>query len=305
MSIVVVGSLGLDDVQTPHGSVKSVLGGSASYFSVAAQHFAPVGLVAVVGSDFPSDYHELLKARGIGTEGLEIVPGNTFHWAGRYGDDPNQAFTLTTELGVFQDFHPRLPESYRNAGFVFLANIDPELQLEVLRQSGGLKILDTMNFWIDGKRAELLRTLQEVDVVILNVQEARSLTGEPNLYKACEVISGFGPKVVVIKMGENGSFLHTPEDKFLLPAYPVERVVDPTGAGDTFAGGFVGWLARCARTDRDAWRQAMVMGTVMASFTIEDFSLRALMRANLKIVRERADRLRKLTQFPPDDESLR
>ncbi len=298
MSIVVVGSMGLDDVQTPHGSVQGVLGGSASYFSVAAQHFAPVSLVAVVGNDFPRDYVEMFRGRGIGVEGLETVPGSTFKWRGRYGDDPDQAFTLATELGVFSDFHPKLPESYRGARFVFLANIDPELQLHVLRQAGGLKILDTMNFWIDGKRAELLRTLLEVDVVILNGQEARSLTGIANIYKACEVISSYGPKVIVIKMGENGSLLFTPEDVFLLPAFPVERVVDPTGAGDTFAGGFVGWLARCGRLDRDAYRQAMVMGTVLASFTIEDFSLRALMRATLETVGARAAKLHDMTQFP-------
>ncbi len=305
MSIVVVGSMGLDDVQTPHGSVRGVLGGSAAYFSVAAQHFAPVSLVAVVGDDFPPTYLDLFRKREIGIEGLEMVPGSTFHWRGRYGDDPDQAFTLATELGVFQDFHPKLPESYRQADFVFLANIDPELQLEVLRQTKGLKILDTMNFWIEGKRAELLRTLLEVDVVILNGQEARSLTGLGNLLKACDVISSYGPSVVVIKMGEHGAMLKSREDVFVLPAFPVERVVDPTGAGDTFAGGFVGWLARRGQVSREVYRQAMVMGTVLASFTIEDFSLRALLRANREAMGCRVRQLHDLTSFPDADGMLR
>jgi sugar/nucleoside kinase (ribokinase family) len=303
-SIVVVGSLGLDDVQTPHGAVHGVLGGSASYFSIAAQQFAPVSLVAVVGNDFPESYLGLFRERGIGIDGLDVVPGSTFKWRGRYGDDPDQAFTLATELGVFQDFHPRLPESYRESKFVFLANIDPELQLEVLQQTQGLKILDTMNYWIEGKRSELLRTLLEVDVVILNSQEARSLTGVPNIFKACEIIASYGPGVVVIKLGEHGSILRTPEDLFSLPAFPVERVVDPTGAGDTFAGGFVGWLARCGETSPLVYRQAMVIGTVMASFTIEDFSLRALLRVDDPARVGRVRRLRELTSFPHEDGML-
>jgi sugar/nucleoside kinase (ribokinase family) len=299
MGIVVVGSMGLDDVQTPHGSVRGVLGGSASFFSVAAQHFAPVSVVAVVGDDFPNDYLQLFRDRGIGIEGLEIVPGRTFHWSGQYGSDPDQAISLATELGVFSDFHPRLPEHYRTAEFVFLANIDPVLQLEVLRQASGTKVLDTMNYWIEGKRTELLETLREVDVVIMNEQEARSLTGINHILKACEVIAGYGPGVVVIKQGEHGSLLRTPEDLFVMPGFPVDHVVDPTGAGDTFAGGFVGWLARCGQVSLEAYRQAMVMGTVMASFTIQDFSLRALLRADAEQMRARIRRLRELTLLPP------
>jgi sugar/nucleoside kinase (ribokinase family) len=302
MGIVVVGSMGLDDVRTPHGSVRGVLGGSASFFSVAAQHFAPVSVVAVVGDDFPQDYLDLFRERGIGIEGLEIVPGRTFHWSGQYGADPDQAISLSTELGVFSDFHPRLPEHYRNAEFVFLANIDPVLQLEVLRQVGGIKVLDTMNYWIEGKRTELLETLREVDIVIMNEQEARSLTGINHILESCEAVAGYGPPVVVIKQGEHGSLLRTPEDLFAMPGFPVDHVVDPTGAGDTFAGGFVGWLARCGQASPEAYRQAMVMGTVMASFTIQDFSLRALLRADHSQMRARIDRLRHLTKMPPMQE---
>ncbi len=298
MKIVVVGSMGLDDVQTPHGSVREVLGGSASYFSVAAQHFAPVGLVAVVGNDFPEQYRALFRERGIDIEGLEATQGPTFRWKGRYGDDPDQAFTLDTQLGVYSDFHPRLPDGYRNADIVFLANIDPELQLEVARQTRGIKVLDTMNLWIEHKRPELLQTMLEVDVVIMNGSEARALTGVSNVFKACEVIRSYGPKIVVIKRGEHGALLFSGEDLFTLPAYPVERVVDPTGAGDSFAGGFVGWLARRGETSPEACREAMVMGTVVASFTIEDFSLRALLRANPVSLDERVERLRNLTALP-------
>jgi len=301
MGIVVVGSIGLDDVQTPHGSVRGVLGGSASFFSVAAQFFAPVSVVAVVGDDFPPDYLEMLRGRGIGLEGLEVVAGRTFHWHGRYGADPDRPVSLATELGVFQDFHPRLPEHHRREPFVFLANIDPVLQLEVLRQAEGLKVLDTMNYWIEGKRTELLATLRKVDVVIMNEQEARSLTGLSHIMAACEVIAGYGPQVVVIKMGEHGSLLRTPEDLFTLPGYPVDRVVDPTGAGDSFAGGFVGWLARRGQASPGAYREAMVMGTVMASFTIEDFSVRALMRADAEKMRQRVQRLREMTLLPSLD----
>lgn len=301
MGILVVGSIGLDNVQTPHGAVRGVLGGSASYFSVTARHFSPVNLVAVVGEDFPGEYMELFRERGVGIEGLEVVPGKTFHWSGRYGDDPDQAFSLATELGVFENFHPRLPESYRSSEFVFLANIDPVLQLEVLRQTRGVRVLDTMNYWIEGKRPDLLATLREVNVVIMNNQEARALTGEKHILRACEIIAGYGPQVVVIKQGEHGSLLRTPDDLFLMPGYPVERVVDPTGAGDTFAGGFVGWLSHCGQVSRDAYRQAMIMGTVMASFTIEDFSLRALLRANPELMRERIRRLREITDLPAMD----
>lgn len=284
--IAVVGSLALDTVKTPLGAVEEVLGGSASYFALAARLFAPVAVVAVVGQDFPRVHLELLERAGIDLGSLEVAAGRSFRWGGEYGADPNQRTTLFTELNVFQDFRPRLGEKLRGARHLFLANIDPDLQQEVLDQvrAPELVVCDTMNFWINGKRDALVRTLAKVHICILNDGEARDLAGESNLWRAARAILAMGPEVVVIKKGEHGAILVTRADRFAAPSYPVEMVYDPTGAGDTFAGGFVGYLAAHGARDARALRRAVVYGTVAASFSVERFSvdgLAGLTRADL------------------------
>ena len=279
--LLVVGSVALDSVETPFGKVKEVLGGSATYFSYAASFFTQVRLLAAVGEDFPTGHVALLRDRGVDVAGLKTSPGRTFRWAGQYGYDLNEAKTLDTQLNVFASFRPVLDERLRHVPFLFLANIDPELQLEVLRQMAErprLVALDTMNFWIQGKREALLRVLAEVDVVTINDGEARQLAGEPNLVKAARGIAAMGPKTVVVKRGEYGAVMVSNGAFFVIPAFPLESVYDPTGAGDTFAGGFMGFLAGQGDVTGAALRRAMVYGSVMASFTVEDFSLDRLTR---------------------------
>lgn len=279
--LLVVGSVALDSVQTPFGKVREVLGGSATYFSYSASFFTRVRLVATVGEDFPDEHVRLLRDRGVDTAGLSVARGRTFRWAGEYGYDLNEARTLDTQLNVFADFHPELRTEVRRTPFLFLANIDPELQLDVLHQMGErptVVALDTMNFWIQGKRDALLRVLREVDVVTINDAEARQLAREPNLVKAARAIAGMGPQTVVVKRGEYGALMIADGAFFIVPAYPLDSVYDPTGAGDTFAGGFMGYLASQGRTDATAMRRALVYGSVMASFTVEDFSLSRLTR---------------------------
>lgn len=287
--LLVVGSVALDTVRTPFGQVEETLGGSATYFSYAASFFVPVRLVAVVGEDFPAAHLDLLTARGVDLAGLEIAPGKTFRWAGEYGYDLDEATTLATQLGVFADFRPRLPAHFTKTPFLFLANIDPDLQHEVLRQveRPRLAALDTMNYWIDGKREALLGVLREVDALLVNDAEARQLTQEPNLVKAARAILGRGPRVVVVKRGEHGVLMATNDRFFFAPAYPLESVFDPTGAGDTFAGGFMGALARAGELDEPALRRAIIYGSVMASFTVEDFSLNRLLRLDPAEIEER------------------
>ncbi len=279
--LLVVGSVALDSVETPFGKVKDALGGSATYFSYSASFFTQVRLVGTVGDDFPEVHLRLLKDRGVDLAGLQVARGRTFRWSGAYGYDLNEAKTLDTQLNVFADFRPELSDELRGAPYLFLANIDPELQLGVLRQMRQrpkLVALDTMNFWIQGKREALLRVLREVDVVTINDGEARELAAEPNLVKAARAIAAMGPSTVVVKRGEYGALLLAGGAFFVVPAYPLESVYDPTGAGDTFAGGFMGYLAAQDRIDRGAVRRAMVYGSVMASFTVEDFSLNRLLR---------------------------
>ena len=290
--LLVVGSVALDTVQTPFGKVQEVLGGSATFFSYAASFFTQVRLVATVGDDFPVEHTALLRERGVDVSGLETTPGRTFRWTGEYGYDLNEARTLDTQLNVFADFRPVLADGLRKTPHLFLANIDPDLQLDVVRQMAArprLVALDTMNFWIQGKRAALGRALEEVDVVTINDSEARQLAGEPNLVKAARVISAMGPKTVVVKRGEYGALMVSDGTFFVVPAYPLESVFDPTGAGDTFAGGFMGYLASQERLDRTAMRRAMVYGSVMASFTVEDFSLWRLTRLQPSEIAERYD----------------
>ena len=279
--LLVVGSVALDSVETPFGKVKDALGGSATYFSYSASFFTQVRLVGTVGDDFPEVHLRLLKDRGVDLAGLQVARGRTFRWSGAYGYDLNEAKTLDTQLNVFADFRPELGDELRGVPYLFLANIDPELQLGVLRQMRQrpkLVALDTMNFWIQGKREALLRVLREVDVVTINDGEARELAAEPNLVKAARAIAAMGPSTVVVKRGEYGALLLAGGAFFVVPAYPLESVYDPTGAGDTFAGGFMGYLAAQDRIDRGAVRRAMVYGSVMASFTVEDFSLNRLLR---------------------------
>jgi sugar/nucleoside kinase (ribokinase family) len=280
--VLVVGSVALDTVETPFGRVREVLGGSATYFAYAASFFAPVRLVAAVGEDFPEVHRRLLKDRGIDIAGLQTTAGGrTFRWVGAYGYDLNEARTLDTQLNVFGSFRPRLSEDLRRVPYLFLANIDPELQLDVLRQMTTrprLVALDTMNFWIQGKREALTRVLREVDVLTINDSEARQLAGEPNLVRAARAIATMGPRTVVVKRGEYGAIMIADGAFFVAPAYPLESVFDPTGAGDTFAGGFMGYLAAQDSLERSTLRRAVVYGSVMASFAVEDFSLDRLTR---------------------------
>ncbi len=299
MSILVVGSVAFDSVETPFGKVTEALGGSGTYFSTAASFFTPVNLVAVIGADFPEEHIAFLRSRHIDLAGLQRAAGRTFRWQGRYGYDLNEAETLDTQLNVFSDFSPQLPEGYRDAEFVFLANIDPELQLEVLKQVRRPRLVacDTMNFWIAGKRQALLETLQHVDILVINEGEARQLAEEPNLIRAARRILGMGPRTLVVKRGEYGVLMFSEHSVFAAPAYPLESVFDPTGAGDTFAGGFLGHLAANGNLEEGGLRQAIVFGSVMASFTVEDFSLNRLRSLDYAELEERYTRVKLLTDF--------
>jgi len=273
--LLVVGSVAFDHVMTPMGERKDSLGGSATYFSYSASYFSPVKLVAVIGDDFPDKYIRLLNDKGIDTSGLMRQPGKTFRWAGSYVDDLNEAKTLSTELNVFEAFKPELPASYRDCEFIFLANIDPELQLNVLQQVKSPKFIacDTMNLWINIKKDKLLELLNKIDLFILNDAEAKMLSGKSNIIEAARIIQKMGPKTIVVKKGEHGSVLLHCDEIFIMHAYPFERIVDPTGAGDTFAGGMVGYLCKKGSVGFADLKQAVAYGTVMASFNVENFSL--------------------------------
>jgi sugar/nucleoside kinase (ribokinase family) len=286
MSILVVGSVAYDTVETPFGRAERVLGGSASYFSVAASFFTPVNLVGVVGRDFGEEQLAAFRGRPIDLEGLERADGKTFHWQGRYSWDLNARDTIRTDLNVFEQFQPKIPASYRGSEAVFLGNIDPVLQRQVLEQVSAPRLVacDTMNFWIQGKPEELRRTLAKAEILLVNDAEARELSGEWNLIKAARAIHAMGPRIVVVKKGEHGVLMFAGEGSFAAPAYPLEIVLDPTGAGDSFAGGFVGYLAGCPRLGDRELRQAVVMGSTLASFCVEGFGLdrlRSLARAEI------------------------
>lgn len=297
--LAVVGSVALDSVTTPFGKVREVLGGSATYFSYAASFFTTVRLVATVGDDFPEEHLRLLKERGVDVTGLQTSRGRTFRWVGEYGFDLNEARTIDTQLNVFADFKPLLPSSLKKTPFLFLANIAPELQLDVLRQMERpqLTALDTMNFWIQGRREALLRVLAEVDVLLVNDGEARQLVKEPNLIKAAREILKLGPRTVVVKRGEYGAVMVSNGQFFFVPAYPLESVFDPTGAGDAFAGGFMGYIAAQGVVDQATVRRAIVYGSVMASFTVEDFSLNRLARLSTAEVERRYAGFQELVRF--------
>jgi sugar/nucleoside kinase (ribokinase family) len=298
-SLLVVGSVGLDTVETRAGKRSEVLGGAASYFSVAASFLAPVRLTAVVGTDFPAAHTQLLEGHNVDLGGLERVPGRTFRWSGVYAPDFSTRTTLDTQLNVFQDFQPKLPSAWAGSEYVFLANIDPVLQLAVLEQSNKPKFVacDTMNFWISGKRDALLRLLGRVDMLLLNDEEARQLSGEANLPAAARAIRKLGPRAVVIKRGDAGALLFHEGGVFAAPAFPIENVVDPTGAGDSFGGGFMGWLTHEGDTSPATIRTAMIMGSVLASFSVEDFSLDRFKSLDLGQIRERFQAFADLVHF--------
>ena len=301
MSILVVGSVAYDTVETPFGRAERVLGGSASFFSVAASFFTPVNLVGVVGDDFGEAQLAAFRGRPIDVEGLERMAGKTFHWQGKYSYDLNSRDTICTDLNVFEFFQPKIPARYRGSEVVFLGNIDPVLQRGVLEQVESPRIVacDTMNFWIHGKAEELRRTLAKTQVLLVNDAEARDLSGEWNLVKAARAIRALGPRTIVIKKGEHGVLMFDGEEAFAAPAFPLETVFDPTGAGDTFAGGFLGYLAGSPSADGPALRRATVMGSTLASFCVEAFSLDRLLTLTRPEIDERYRRFHDLTVFEP------
>jgi sugar/nucleoside kinase (ribokinase family) len=299
MSILVVGSVAYDTVETPFGRAEKVLGGSASFFSVAASFFAPVNLVAVVGDDFSDQAMSAFAGRPVDLEGLERTAGKTFHWQGKYSYDLNSRETVCTDLNVFEFFKPRIPDRYRRSEHVFLGNIDPVLQRQVLDQVERPQLVacDTMNFWISGKPEELRRTLAAVDILLINDAEARQLSGEWNIVKAARAIRALGPHTLVIKKGEHGVLMFSEEGSFAAPAYPLEEVFDPTGAGDTFAGGFLGYLAGSPKIDEAALRRAVIMGSTLASFCVEAFSLDRLLTLTRPEIDARYRLFKRLTHF--------
>jgi sugar/nucleoside kinase (ribokinase family) len=303
MTVLVVGSVALDSVETPFGKADNVLGGSGTFFSASASHLAPVQLVGVVGNDYPiADLERAFAGRPIDLAGLERADGASFRWRGRYRHDLNSAETLETHLGVFSNFRPKIPEQFRRAPFVFLGNIDPRLQLEVLTQVVKPKLVacDTMNFWIESRRPDVLALLEQVDLITLNDAEARQLTEEFNIVRAARWIMARGPKHVVIKKGEHGAFMFTKSSIFFAPAYPLESVFDPTGAGDSFAGGFMGYLARSGDLSDENLRRAVVYGSAMGSFAVEKFSVERLLEINAQDIARRVDEFHRLVSFERD-----
>jgi sugar/nucleoside kinase (ribokinase family) len=299
MSILVVGSVAFDTVTTPFGRATEVLGGSATYFAAAASFFTDVRMVAVVGQDFPEEHLEFLGKRNVDLRGLRRALGKTFRWVGEYGFDLNEARTVDTQLNVFAEFAPEIPEEYRDSEVVFLANIDPDLQREVLCQvrRPALIAADTMNYWIKGKPDSLRQTLAMVDMLVINEAETRQLAGEPNLVQAAQKVRTLGPRAVVIKRGEYGALMFTEGGWFSAPALPLEAIQDPTGAGDTFAGGFMGYLANAMNFDDATARKAIIMGSVMASFNVEAFSLDRLRTLTYEEIERRYRAFKQLAQF--------
>jgi len=298
MSITVVGSVALDTVETYEGRNDEGLGGAATYFALAASNFTQVNLVGVVGEDFPDVHVKLLDAKGINLEGLERAPGRTFRWTGKYHEDMNNRDTLETQLNVFEHFHPKLPDTARDAPFLFLGNIHPSLQLEVLEQAKAKFVgLDTMNLWINIARDELEAVLKRIDVLIINDSEVKLLTDQSNLIRGVKMIREMGPRIVVMKKGEHGCMLFSEDDVFSAPAYPLENLCDPTGAGDTFAGGFLGYLAGTNRMDNASLRRAVIFGSVAASFTCEKFGPDRLAEIDRADINTRFEAFQRLAEF--------
>jgi sugar/nucleoside kinase (ribokinase family) len=299
MSVLIVGSTALDSIATPTARNPRLLGGSASYAGIAASFFAPVRLVGVVGDDFPKVYLRLYRKHKMDLEGLQIAPGKTFHWSGEYEVNMNNRRTLATELGVFETFTPRLPASYQNSPFVLLANIAPGLQHHVLDQMRRPKLVvaDTMDLWLNIALPELLKLLRRVDGFVLNESEARQLTQEDNLLRAAKKIHRLGPKFVIIKKGEHGAMLSSRGGLFLAPAFPLDKVVDPTGAGDSFVGGMMGYLASAKGPIESNLRRAMIYGSIVASYCCEGFGVTAITRATRAGIEKRRQTLEELTRF--------
>lgn len=299
MSILVVGSVALDSVETPFGKTSDILGGSATYFSVSARLFSPVNLVAVVGNDFSKKNIKFFEKHDINLKGLIQSKGETFRWEGRYGWDFADPTTIATHLNVFATFNPKIPKSYQDSEYVFLANIDPVIQKKVLNQVKRPKLIacDTMNFWIENKRKQLLQLLKKIDVLLINESEAKELTYEANLLKSGKKIMKLGPKAIIIKRGEHGVLLFTQDNIFVSPAFLLESVIDPTGAGDTFAGGFMGYLAKSRKISQNALRNAVVYGSIMATFAVESFGLQCLGAVSLRDVNKRIKKFKKYTSF--------
>ncbi|MFH1432236.1 MAG: PfkB family carbohydrate kinase [archaeon] len=299
VDLVVVGSIALDSVKTPFGDVKDILGGAATYSSVAASIFCRPGLVGVVGEDFPREHIDFLNKRNIATDGLEVVPGKTFRWSGYYEFDMNQAHTTDTQLNVFSSFRPKIPPKYLEAKYLFLANIDPVLQLDVFLQLKNAKFvaLDTMNFWISTKRDELMKIIGKVNLLLINDAEARQLMNTPNLVRAARMLLKVGPDAVIIKKGEHGALLFTDGMCFSAPAYPLEDLKDPTGAGDSFAGGIMGYLASTDDVSVENMRKAIIFGSSIASFNAEDFSLNKLKKITRDDILKRYKEFERLVEF--------
>ena len=300
MPLLVVGSVALDSIHTPFGETADALGGSAVYFSVAGSLLSPVKVVGVIGNDYPVAELDRLAVRGIDWSGVERAEGESFRWKGKYSYDLQSRETLETRLGVFASFRPKLPAGWRSTKYLFLGNIDPELQLNVLEQMEAprLVVCDTMNYWIQGKRPELLTLLKKVDILLVNDSEARELSGNSNIHKAGRWILSQGPKRVVIKQGEYGALLMEPDRTFYVPAYPLEEVYDPTGAGDAFAGGFMGYLARVDSVAPAQLRRAMVYGAAMGSFAVQGFGIKSLDEVSFDDLQRRVESFVDLTHVP-------
>ena len=305
MSVLVVGSVALDSVETPFGKAENVIGGSGTFFSASASLLAPVMLVGVIGDDYPVEQLDPLRARGVDMAGLEQVTGESFRWRGRYRHDLNAAETLETRLGVFSHFSPKIPPQFKDAPYVFLANIDPRLQLDVLRQVNRPKLVacDTMNFWIESRRSDIVELIKHVDLITLNDGEARQLTDCSNLVKAARWIMAHGPRIVIIKKGEHGAFMFKERSIFFAPAYPLEDVFDPTGAGDSFAGGFMGYLARTGDLSDENLRRAVVVGSAMGSYAVEKFSVERLLEITRADITARVAEFRQLVAFEQEQGS--
>jgi len=300
MSLLVVGSVAFDAIETPFGRVESTVGGAATYFSLAASFFTRVNLVGVVGEDFTAEHEDVFRGRSVDLAGLERAQGKTFFWSGKYHDNLNDRTTLVTDLNVFAEFRPKLPESFRTSQYIFLANIDPTLQRSVLDQVTGkpkLVALDTMNYWIEGTPDELMKTLKQTQVLMINDSETRQLSDEHNLLRAAKTIFKMGPKTLVIKRGEHGAMMVHGDSVFCVPAYPLDEIHDPTGAGDSFAGGFMGYLASVGKINANSLRLAMVYGSVLGSFAVEKFGLERLLKLKRREITDRVRHFHKLTTF--------
>jgi len=306
MSLLVVGSVAYDSIETPKARVDEALGGSATFFSAAASYFAPVDLVAVVGEDFHHEQVEFLRQRQVDLQGLTTERGKTFRWKGRYLDNMNDRETLYTHLNVFESFNPVLPEKYRDCDYVFLANISPDLQYHVIDQVHRPKFvaMDTMNFWISGTPEALRRTLGRVNALMINDSEVKQLSGEDNIFTGIRIIQSWGPQILIVKKGEHGALMANGEDYFYCPAYPVATLFDPTGAGDSFAGGFMGYLAMSDSLSRENLRRAVVFGAAMASFCVEDFGVGRMTALSKTDIDARVTALRQMTEFAPDTQWL-